>query len=109
MYNLYSEFDLKKHMETYINYLEVIMLPSGKILYAVPSHQELLINIAMKKYNKTRKEIEDMCPESMYYDYLTWLLDITGCIAIWSHTYTGKPNRIQKQVLNQLISKGLTK
>ena len=45
MYDLHSPFDLQKHMETYINYLEVVIFPDGHIEYAVPSHQEKLIRV----------------------------------------------------------------
>ena len=45
MYNVHSEFDLKKHKEKFINYLEVVIEPNGKIHYAVPSHQLFLENM----------------------------------------------------------------
>lgn len=101
MYDIYCDFDLEKHMEKYINYLEVIILPTGKVVYAVPSHQEMLIKIAMKKYMKTRTEIEEMCPEDMYCLYMDWLLSITDCVAVWSQGYIGNPNRFQKNVLKK--------
>ena len=82
-YSVYSPFDIKKHKETYINYLEVLILEDGTIEYAVPSHQEKALEIACKKLNKTKKEIEDMCPREYYCDYLTWLLGITGSISVW--------------------------
>ena len=82
-YSVYSPFDIKKHKETYINYLEVLILEDGTIEYAVPSHQEKALEIACKKLNKTKQEIEDMCPREYYCDYLTWLLGITGSISVW--------------------------
>lgn len=82
-YSVYSPFDIKKHKETYINYLEVLILGDGTIEYAVPSHQEKALEIACKKLNKTKQEIEDMCPREYYCDYLTWLLGITGSISVW--------------------------
>lgn len=82
-YSVYSPFDIKKHKETFINYLEVLILEDGTIEYAVPSHQEKALEIACKKLNKTKKEIEDMCPREYYCDYLTWLLGITGSISVW--------------------------
>lgn len=82
-YSVYSPFDIKKHKETYINYLEVLILEDGTIEYAVPSHQEKALEIACKKLNKTKQEIEDMCPREYYCDFLTWLLGITGSISVW--------------------------
>lgn len=37
-YDLHCDFDILKHKEAYTNYLEVIILPTGRIEYAVPSH-----------------------------------------------------------------------
>ena len=82
-YSVYSPFDIKKHKETYINYLEVLILEDGTVEYAVPSHQEKALEIACKKLNKTKQEIEDMCPREYYCDFLTWLLGITGSISVW--------------------------
>ena len=39
-YDLYSKFDLEKHVRKYIHYTEVIIRPNGTVEYAVPSHQE---------------------------------------------------------------------
>ena len=35
-YSVYSPFDIKKHQETFINYLEVLILEDGTVDYAVP-------------------------------------------------------------------------
>lgn len=82
-YSVYSPFDIKRHQETFINYLEVLILEDGTVVYAVPSHQEKALEIACKKLNKTKQEIEDMCPREYYCDFLTWLLGITGSISVW--------------------------
>lgn len=42
-YGVHSDFDIQKHKETFIDYLEVIIDVNGRIMYAVPSHQEKLI------------------------------------------------------------------
>ena len=44
-YDLHSPFDLQQHKNTFINYLEVVIRPSGLVEYAVPSHQEKLLRI----------------------------------------------------------------
>ena len=38
-------FDYKTHKENFFYYLEVVILEDGKIVYAVPSHQEKLIEL----------------------------------------------------------------
>ena len=62
-YNVYSDFDIEKHKKTYIHYLEVVIDENGKIMYAVPSHQEKLITLACKRLNITREELNSMCPQ----------------------------------------------
>ena len=44
-YDIYCAFDLEKHKQTYVQYLEVVILEDGTVEYAVPSHQEKLIEI----------------------------------------------------------------
>lgn len=108
-YNLYCDFDMDKHKKKYINYLEVIILPTGKIVYAVPSHQEKLVKIGMEKYNCSRNDFINKCPRNMLYDYLTWLCNITGCIAVWNNCIQGKSNRFQKHKLEELKNNNLYK
>lgn len=36
-YDLHCDFDILKHKETYTNYLEVVILRTGKVEYAVIS------------------------------------------------------------------------
>ena len=69
-YNLYSEFNPDKHKETYTHYLEIIIDADGKIMYAVPSHQEKMIALACEKLNVTRDELNAMCPKEYYGDLL---------------------------------------
>ena len=113
-YNLYSKFDIQKHKENYINYLEVLILENGEVEYAVPSHQDKAVALACKKLNKTKKEIEDMCPREYYCDYLTWLLGITGSISVWGncseHFIVYKTiNKKQIATLKKLKKHGLYK
>lgn len=108
-YSVYSEFDIDKHKKTFVNYLEVIILPSGKVEYAVPSHQEKLIAIAMNKYNCTRDGIMAKCPVEYYFDFITWLSMITKTIAVWDGRIEGTPNRFQRHKLQELKRNGLYK
>ena len=113
-YDIHSKFNIKKHKETFINYLEVLILQDGTIEYAVPSHQEKALDLACKKLNKTKQEIEDMCPREYYCDYLTWLLGITGSVSVWGnaaeHFIVYKTiNKKQIMVLRSLKKQGLYK
>ena len=106
-YDVYQQFNIDRHAATYVNYLEVIVRQDGKVEYAVPSHQEKLIAIAMEKFNKTRDEISAMCPEDKYFDFMSWLCDITDCISVWNMAFEGKPNAIQTAVLEIFKERGL--
>ena len=83
-YDLHSKFNAEKHKQTYINYLEIIMHKDGRIEYAVPSHQEKLIEIACEQEHCTREELYAKCPPEMSFDVVEWLCRLTGCISIWT-------------------------
>ena len=107
-YNLYSEFDIEQHKKTFIHYLEVVIDENGKIMYAVPSHQEMLIRLACEKLNITREELNTMCPKEYYCDFMDWLCKISGACAVWERFI--KADRLtEKQVkaLQMLRENGL--
>ena len=108
-YDMYSEFNLEKHLETFVDYFEAIILPDGKIEYAIPSHQEKLIALAMKKRDMSREEYLNSVPEEYYANFLYYLLLDTGCISVWSCGYAAAENitEKQKEVLKVLILIGI--
>lgn len=107
-YNLYFEFNPDKHKETYTHYLEVIIDADGKIMYAVPSHQEKMIALACEKLNVTRNELNAMCPKEYYGDFIAWLSMISGAVAVWEKFTMGhKYTDAQIEALKMLKSKGL--
>lgn len=83
MYDVYSKFDIQKHKETFVNYLEVVIDVDGEIHYAVPSHQEFATSLACKKLNVSREELINMCPADYWLDYTTWLCSISNCVLVW--------------------------
>ena len=104
---LHKPFDIETHKETFINYLEVVILEDGTIQYAVPSHQEKLISHACQKINVTRQELYDLCPQEYYFDFMTWLCQVSCCVALWNEHMMGKANEKQKQAIERLIEVGL--
>lgn len=107
---LHKAFDVNTHKEFFVNYLEVVIDDTGKVEYAVPSHQEKLVQIAMKKLNlKTREELNDMCPKEYYFDFMTWLCKITGCISVWNNFFIGDVNDYQLYALRELKNNGVYK
>lgn len=108
-YNLHSEFDADMHAKTFINYLEVLIEPNGHVLYAVPSHQELAIKLACKAKGWTRDRLNKECPPEFYFDFLPWILSLTGCISVWDRFYVGTANEAQKDTLRMLKRKNIYK
>lgn len=104
---LRKPFDLEIHKNTFVNYLEVIVLEDGTVTYAVPSHQEKLIAVACEKLSLTRDELNDLCPPAYYFDFMFWLCEISGCVALWNEHMCGKPNEQQQKMIKQLRDEGL--
>lgn len=100
-------FNITTHKNTFTNYLELVLDEDGEAHYAVPSHKDWLLAYACVKFEKTRKQIEAMCPPDMYFDLITWLTNLTGCVAVWDVAINGKPNRKQKSMLQLLKIEGL--
>ena len=109
-YDVYCDFDLEKHKETYINYLEVMIDKDGKIMYAVPSHQEKAIEMACESKGVDRAELSKMCPKEYYFDFLTWLLMQSGAMAVWNEYYQSyNVTRAQYASLRRLKLAGVYK
>ena len=96
-YSIYSPFDPDKHKDTYKNYLEVLLLENGSVVYAIPSHQEKAMALACERLGVTRELIYDMCPTQYYADF--W----NNMISCWSI------NKKQAATLRMLKTKGLYK
>lgn len=99
-YDLHSDFDAEQHKKTFIHYLEVVLDENGKIMYAVPSHQEMLIKLACEKLNVTREELNAMCPQEYYFDLMTWVCKISGACAVWEGFI--KSDRLTEQQVKAL-------
>ena len=99
---LHSDFDIGVHKKYFVNYLEIVILEDGKVEYAVPSHQEKLLSLAMRKLRKTREEVVAMCPPEYYYDYDVWLSMMSGAIPVWNDFHRGKANEAQLKALQEL-------
>lgn len=106
-YGIHSKFDINKHAENFIDYLEIVIDPQGVAYYAVPSHRMFLENRAKELYGvKQFYKILEL-PESC--DYLNWLCTITGCISVWGNFYYGKANSAQMRTLLRLKKKTYSK
>ena len=109
-YSIYSPFDPDKHKETYKNYLEVLSLEDGSVVYAIPSHQEKAMALARERLGVTRELIYDMCPTQYYADFLNWLLSLTNSVSVWNNMIScWSINKKRAATLRMLKTKGLYK
>ena len=109
-YSIYSPFDPDKHKGTYKNYLEVLLLEDGSVVYAIPSHQEKAMALACERLGVTRELIYDMCPTQYYADFLNWLLSLTNSVSVWNNMIScWSINKKQAATLRMLKTKGLYK
>lgn len=105
-YDVYSKFDMIKHKQKFVHYLEVIIFPDGHVEYANPSHQEKLIAICCEELRVSRDTLCDMCPKEYYCDFIVWLCNQCGCISVWTDFYQKSDQQpltaAQKQTLIEL-------
>lgn len=109
-YDIYCDFDMEKHKQKYINYLEVLILEDGKIVYAIPSHQMKAEQLCCEKLGISKQQLWAMCPKEYWCDYLTWLLTICGVVSVWNKFYqtgNGGLNTKQRAKLKQLKMNGI--
>ena len=113
MYDVYSKFNMEKHKETFINYLEVIVFPDGHVEYAVPSHQEKLISVCRQLLKVSRDTLFDMCPQEYYCNVIVWLCNVCGCISVWTDGIIKSDNtpltNAQWNTLNKMKEIGIYK
>lgn len=107
-YGIHSQFDIESHKATFTNYLEVIIDASGKVTYAIPSHQEKLIAMACNRLRVTRDELKALCPGEYYGDFMRWLCLLTGAMSVWNDWCEyGYPTTKQLGTLRKLKMHGL--
>ena len=81
---------------------------NGRIMYAVPSHQEKMIALSCKKLNVTREKLNTMCPQEYYFDLMTWLCKISSACAVWENfIQCDKLTERQIKALQMLKDNGL--
>lgn len=104
---LHKPFSIEKHKETFVNYLEVCIDPCGIVHYAVPSHQEWMIQEYMKMRSCSREDAYNEVSAEHICDFMEWLAKETMSVAVWNDYIIGKPNRFQRMALSELQRNGL--
>lgn len=107
-YSVYSEFDINKHAEIFIDYLEIAIDSKGKAHYAVPSHQMFLENIIKQKLG-IKKFLEVANDLDWSNDYLVWLCDQTNYCLVWNNFYVCGSNGLTKEQKDMLVKLSQTK
>lgn len=86
-YDVYCDFDVKRHKRQYFHYLEVVITRDGVVHYAVPSHDEYLIHEAMRRLGISRDDLVELCPKDKFTDYRAWLSEQAGgAICVYSRS-----------------------
>lgn len=109
---LSEPFSVETHKRVFTDYLEVVIDRDGVVHYAVPSHQEKILQIMMKELNMGREEVikylnqlELDAPTKDWYYILT---SASGCVMVWTHfKSSGMSNDKQKETLRLLQKEGL--
>ena len=99
-------FDYKTHRKNFINYLEVIINKDGTIEYAVPSHQQKLLNLYCKNHNITMEKLWNIIPIEESPE--SWIIFNEGVISVW-YDFIIRPEYIteeQKNTLHKLKETG---
>lgn len=93
---------IKEH--TYINYCECIIDKDGLIEYANPNHIKVLIKYTGKTEDEIYNEMD------IFDSPIHWLIQRTGCIAVYTNGYL-LPDKVtdkQRFSLEALITNKLT-
>lgn len=107
-YSIYSDFDIRKHAENFVHYLEVIIEPDGSVHYAIPSHQEYMIGYICQRDGITPHELESRCPWESYFNFMEWLCRESRCLSVWTNHVMGfEPTAAQIRTIELLREKGL--
>lgn len=107
---LRSPFSIEVHQKSFYNYLEVVIDKSGKVHYAVPSHQMFMLDKLSDEWNMTRREVSDRCPSDRYFDFDCWLMEESGVMLVWTDFYkTIGMTKEQHDTMTRLKEAGLFK
>lgn len=106
--NVYEFLNLvKQDPDKWKNYCEIIIMTSGKIELARPSHTEKIIDIYCEIESITRKEFAEEFPVNL--SIIDFIVEKYSLISVW-YNYIIRPtkiNRFQQRTLQILIENGL--
>lgn len=80
---LESPFNAELHAKTFLCYCEVIIWPDGKIEYAIPSHNEIILKAYAQAHGLTREEAIEEARLRYGYDAMFQIMKELGIIEVW--------------------------
>lgn len=107
---LHGRFYPDVHMRTFIHYFEAVMAMDGTVIYAVPSHQEVLERLYRYSHGFRKPTKDDFARwvlEGNFGDYLEFLMEETGALCLWEHGIAGTPNERQSAACDGLRRIGI--
>lgn len=105
-YDLYSEFDIDKHAETFIDYLEVCISPQGKVYYATPSHTQFLENVLKQQCIDNNVDYQQYLDDAFnrHFDWMEELCTTTGYCSVWNDYLIKSRNGLTKAQADVLFA-----
>lgn len=103
---LYMPFSTKVHAQVHIAYCEAVIYPSGKVEYAIPSHNKKLEEI-FKKQEKLSDD-DFLCLYYNNFDAYDIMMKKTKICQVWYDNirYNGELTKAQVNKLLELIKYG---
>ena len=101
-YNVYSKFDIQKHADVFINYLEICIDKDGQCYYAVPSHT-MFLEQQLRSICNSEDEYQSLInSDEALHNWLEFLCDKTNFCAVWNDCYICGKNGLTKAQQNML-------
>lgn len=95
---LHEPFDIETHKRTFVNYLELVIDKDGKAMYAIPSHQQVVLSILHEK---------GFTDDDLYQHPTIDLALLANVVLVWDKYKEGIPNKKQKETMRALRDAGL--
>lgn len=92
------------NQNNYKNYCEIIILRNGKIIPAIPSHCELLVNMYCNKENIQKYKFKKIFPNIL--DPISFICEKYSCISVW-YNVIRRPRIIttfQRKTIDALVN-----
>ena len=88
--------------------IEALITECGDVIPAAPCHDKAAARLAISVTGLSLHELsEEYNASGGYYDWISFLLEKSGAVAIWKDCYKGSLNKKQRRCLMILRARGL--